>query len=228
MYLRIENDIAFPSPEADIEFVEVLGKDGEVAIDHNRLKGVRFPVPVQLRLPEGVTVDEQATKISNWLKNDIGWKPLNFSGSPDHEYIAICYEQFDIRETLKNFGKTIITFRLKPYKYTKDNQEVTFIDETAITNDTARVSKPYIKVTGTGDITLQNNGEDWLVLTGVEEYIEIDSEAMVAYKGDRQQNDKMKSQLRPMFPLLQVGENIITSSGNVESIEIVTRLEWVT
>ena len=223
MNIKIENDVSFPSPEADIEFVEVLGKDGELAIDNNRLKGVKFSLPIQLRTSNGVSVNDQATDISEWLKGEIGWFPLKFSGQPDFDYIAICYEQFDIKETLKSFGKTVITFRLKPTKIRNDSTLTEIQNGNTLTNARKKATEPYIKITGTGNIIVQNNGLDWLILTGIEEYIEIDSEVMTAYKNDLLQNDKMNGLLTPMFPLLESGDNVITWTGTVTKFEIHTR-----
>ena len=78
MYMHIRNEIVFTSPEADIDFVEVLGRDGELAIDNERLKGVPFSIPITLKLPEDITIEQVATEIAAWLKNDIGWYPLRF------------------------------------------------------------------------------------------------------------------------------------------------------
>lgn len=227
MHMRIENDIAFPSPEADIEFIEVLGKDGELAIDNKRLKGDVFPIPVQLRLPEGVNVNDQATKISQWLKSDIGWFPLKFSGQSGFNYIAIMHERFNIQETLRDFGRTIITFKIKPYKMATGVSLITVAKGQTLTNPNKRESKPYIKVTGTGNITLTKNGVNWLTLYNVDNYIEIDSEAMVAYDLNGQKNDKMSSNLTPMFPLLTSGQNTINWTGTVTKVEINPRWEVI-
>lgn len=218
MNLRIVNNIIFPSPEADIEFVEVVGRDGELAVDNQRLKGVNFPIPV--RLKPNVSVSSAATRISEWLKGDIGWHPLRFSGSPEYEYSAICYEQFNIQETLKRYGKTVITFRLKPYKRRTDKRVFTLTNGDKIYNPEKRISKPRICIEGNGDIAFQNNGMDWLLLLGVDGSITVDSEMMSVYKGDRNQFDKMISTLSPMFPALEPGGNKITWTGNVSKIEI--------
>lgn len=229
MYLTIENDISFFSPEADVEFIEVLGRDGELAIDRKRLKGGPMPFPVRLRLPEGHTVDEAATKISEWLKNDIGWYPLRFSGSPGYEYEAILTERFDIQETLRTYGKTVIPFRLKPYKYRVGANDPMELQNGAILfNSEKRPAAPLIRIEGNGDIALQNNGEDWLVLRSVDGSITIDSKAMSIYKGARTEFDKMNGNLRPLFPLLNPGENEITWTGNVTKLEITPRWEAVT
>lgn len=220
MYLRIVNDISFPSPEADIEFIEVLGKDGELAVDNERLKGIDFRIPVQLRLPQNLDINTVAMEINEWLKTDIGWHPLRFCGFPKHEYTAICYEQFDIQETLRRFGRTVITFRLKPYKKKINSRMIELKNGTTLISNSNRTSKPFIKIEGTGDISLKNNGVDWLILRNVDESIIIDSEMMSVYKGDRPQFDKMNGTLRPLFPLMTPGRNKITWEGNVTKVEI--------
>lgn len=227
MHLRIRNEISFPSPEADIEFIEVLGRDGELAIDNDRLKGVNFPIPVTLNTPSDKTVEEVATDISNWLKNDIGWHPLSFSGSPKYEYVALCYEQFDIAETLKNYGKTVITFRLKPYKRFKEEETIVLTNGQMLNNPSKRASKPLIYIEGDGDITLKNNDVDWLVLTNVDENITIDSESMSVFKGILPRFPKMKSHLKPLFPILWSGDNEISWTGDVTKVEITPRFEVV-
>ena len=227
MHLRILNEISFPSPEADIEFVEIMGKDGELAIDNERLKGVNFPIPVVLKTPNDKTVEETATEISNWLKNDIGWYPLRFSGSPNYEYIAMCYEQFNIEETLRQFGKTVITFRLKPYKRFRDDKSIILSNGQTIVNKGTRVAKPLIRIEGHGDITLTNNGKDWLMLTGVDGHITVDSESMNVYRSNVVQFTKMKAHLKPLFPVLNIGNNKIEWTGNVTKIELTPRTEVV-
>src|SRR5690625_4399670 len=227
MHLRILNEISFPSPEADIEFVEIIGKDGELAIDNERLKGVNFPIPVVLKTPSDKTVEQASTDISNWLKNDIGWYPLKFLGSSNYEYIAMCYEQFDIEETLKRFGKTVITFRLKPYKRFVGEKPIVLFNGQTIVNKGTRVAKPLIRIEGHGDITLTNNGKDWLMLTGIDGHITVDSESMNVFRDNAVQFTKMKSHLRPLFPVLDVGNNKIEWTGNVTKIELTPRTEVV-
>lgn len=227
MHLYILNDISFPSPEADIEFLEVMGKDGDVALDKKRLKGVNFAIPVKIKLPDNVDVNQIATEISNWLKTDVNWQPLRFSGSTKYEYIAMCTEQFDVAETLKQYGRTVITFRLKPYKRRIDNRSITLSNGTTLFNSEKRPSKPLITIDGQGDITLQNNGVNWLVLTAVDGSIVINSEMMSVYRAQMPQFYKMNSSLSPMFPQLDPGDNKITWTGTVTKLEIEPRWEAI-
>lgn len=227
MYMHIRNEIVFTSPEADIKFIEVLGRDGELAIDNGRLKGVPFSIPITLKLPDGITIDEAATAISNWLKSDIGWFPLKFSGSPGYEYIAIYTEQFKIAETLKNYGKTVLTFKLKPYKRRVGNEAIEVTNGATLYNPEKRTSKPLIAIEGQGDITLKKNGVDWLVLTAVDGSITIDSESMSVFKDSLPQFNKMNGNLSPMFPVFESGENTITWVGDATKVTISPRWEAI-
>ncbi len=227
MHLYIENDVAFPSPEADVEFVEVLGRDGDVAIDNKRLKSVNFSLPVRLKLPSNMDINKVATDISNWLKGEIGWFPLRFSGSPDYEYIAMMYQQFDVQETLKTYGRTVLTFRLQPYKREIGQELLTIENGNTLFNPQNRKAKPLIIIEGLGDINFKNNDEDWLKLRGVDGHITIDSELMSVYKDNIPQYNKMID-MKPMFPLLYKGSNKITWTGNVTRLEILPRWEVIT
>lgn len=228
MHLRIVNDVSFASPEADIELVEIMGKDGDLIVDNQRLKSVPMSFPVQLRLPDGLDVNEASTRISNWLKSDIGWHTLRFSGSDKYEYTAVCYEQFDTVEILKRYGKLVITFTLKPFKRLIGGNTHVLSSGDILYNPEKRVSKPLIHIEGSGNIDILNNGNPWLSLRSVDGHITIDSEMMAVYKGNRNAFNKMVGLIRPMFPLLHEGENKLTWTGNVTKISVKPRWEAIT
>lgn len=227
-HLYIENELTIPIPEQDIELMEIVGKDGDLAIDKKRLKGVSKSFPCILDVPIGRDVASVAKEISEWLRNDVGWDKLIFSGYEGYEYEALCYETFNIEETLRTRGKTVINFRLKPYKFKVGSRESLNINNgQAIVNTEKRPSKPIIKITGTGNITVKNNGIDWLILTSVDGYITIDSARMSIYKDNTSLFSKMNANLSPLFPLLGPGENKLTWTGNVTKLELAPRWEAV-
>lgn len=227
MHLIIENDVSYPSPEHDVEFVEVLGRDGDLAVNNRRLKGVDFSLPVVIRPTGDVTVSEVASKVSEWLKSDVGWHSLRTSESGRYEYTAMIYEQFDIQETLRNYGRTVLTFRLKPLKRHIGNKELIISNGTVLYNPEKRQSKPFIRISGQGDITVKKNGRDWLILRSVQDYITVDSDMMIVYKDGLAQYNKMVGILTPLFPVLDQGENQITWTGNVTEFRITPRWEAI-
>lgn len=226
--LRIHNDMVLTIPGEDIELLDVVGVDGEIAISNGRLKGINKPFTCSLFVPNGETTDSMATKISEWLRTDVGWSKLTFSGYAGYEFEAICYETLNIEETLRTFGKTVINFRLKPYKFKIGSRDaITVTTGQTLTNPEKRISKPLIEITGSGNITIKNNGSDWLILTSVDGNITIDSATMTVYKGITSQFDKMNANLKPLFPVLKTGANVITWTGTITNLKITPRWEAV-
>lgn len=215
-YMYIENNVSFPSPEADIEFVEVAGRDGELVIDNERLKGVDFSLPVIIRPPIGVRIADLASQITSWLKADFGWHELILGTGSEYEYVALPQHSFDIQRTIMNYGRTVLHFRLKPYKYVRNRQEIianTVAGEVfTIYNPEVIPSEPRITVYGTGDIDLINDNYGyWFRLKGLDNQITIDSEMKTAYKYRTPQYG-MFNPVRG-FPLISPGVNEIKWEG---------------
>lgn len=228
-YLYIENDVLFPSPKADVELVEIAGRDGELAIDNKRLKGVDFSLPVVVKPPSGVRLDQLASEISAWLKVDLGWKPLVLGTSSDYEYVALPYHAFDLRRTIMNHGRTVLNFRLKPYKYVRNQRTLFFeIDQqyniynegiTLFNNENAS-SEPVINIIGQGDINFTNNGYNWFGVRDADIGLTVDSELQMV----RYNNKPAYNRFIPQdhFPKLHVGENKIrwSGTGRVQRLDI--------
>lgn len=227
--IRIPNGISYPSPEADVEKLEMLGRDGDLIIDNERLKSMPFPIPIRIDAKDGEKLVEISSRINGWLKSDIGFHPLILSTQPDYQYKAIITEQFNIEETIREFGRTVITFQLEPYKQVVGSESLTLTNGQVINNTHNRAAKPLITITGTGDIELKNNGVDWLKLRSVDTSIEIDSDMKSAKRADRPQYDKMVDLNEGSFPLLEPGENKITweDSPNIEAVEVEPRWETI-
>ena len=223
--IKIHKDVFFVSPERDISFVQVPGRDGDLAIDNGRYNAYDYSIPITLNLKDSDNVDRQTKRITEWLKTN-EWGTLELSWSPDYQYKAICFQTFDMARTLETFGRTVINFRLQPIKY--QSKEVILTDGYTLVNRENRASKPLIHIEGTGDITINKNGVEWLVLTSVDNYITIDSELMSVYKDNLPQYEKMNSSIRPLFPVIDPGENTFTITGNATSITMDCRWESVT
>lgn len=227
MGLSVSADTSQTSPGYDVEFQEVKGRDGDLAMDNKRLLPFVYPIRTMLQ-PEIDDIHLAASKISQWLKHDVRYKPLKLSWDPGYVYSAIFYEQFDIEDLLPRFGRIPLNFKCHPVKYAISGQrKMVFQNGTAIHNPEARPAKPLIEITGSGNIVLKNNGKDWLILTAVDGSITVDARLMSAYKGTAKAFNKMNANLKPMFPLFNPGSNQITWTGNVTKLEITPRWEAV-
>ena len=130
----------------------------------------------------------------------------------------------ELEEYLKNRYEITIKYKQQPFGYLLLGKEAIEITKTtAIYNPGNHPSKPYIKVYGSGDITLNLNNTN-VVLKDVSNFIEIDSKRGNCYVTDSNgvitdTNDKMYSP----FPVLEKGTTNISWTGNVSKIEIIPR-----
>ena len=93
--------------------------------------------------------------------------------------------------------------------------------ELTITNPTAFESRPYIKLYGSGAVALmmQPQGRG-MMISNLDEYIEIDSELMNCFKDTTLKNDTVTGD---GFPMLKPGTTTIACAGNVQRIEVIPR-----
>ena len=114
---------------------------------------------------------------------------------------------------------------MQPFKYSVNaaGDALELTAPTTIRNSGTVYSEPIITVYGSGDITLNINGEDF-PMYGVQESITIDSEMMEVFKGNANQNGKYGG---AEFPRFEVGKNKINWTGNVSKIKIQPRWRWL-
>ena len=140
-------------------------------------------------------------------------------------YKVMIANKISIAQMMRTFQKFIVTMDTQPFKYSVnafgDGLELT--KATTVFNSGTVYSQPIITVYGGGDITLYINGVDF-PLYGVEESITIDSEMMEVFKGTKNQNSKYGGD---DFPKLEVGENTVSWTGNVEKVVIEPKWRWL-
>lgn len=224
-HMYIEKGVAFPSPEQDVSFVEVLGRDGDVAIDNHRAKSTTLSIPVIVRPPKGVRLSELASRISGWLKGERGWQTLQFGGAGEYEYRAMVVDRFDVQSTILDHGRAVIVFRVQPYKRKVGVKAIEVKQSTTLVNAHDRESKPLIQVEGLGDIVIRNNGQPWVQLVDIHQGIEIDSDFMDVYRGTTPKYHKMKD--LGNFPTLKPGPNTITWTGKISKLLITPNWESI-
>lgn len=220
--LLINKKHSYKAPARDVTFISVPGRCGDLITDNGRYKNVTIPYSLTLLKNPNTNNNfaELTHTIKEWLLSESGYFPLCDSYDPTYYRLASYSDETDIEEELKNIGTVTLNFNCKPFKYSFEGaNSIIFTSPGSISNPEYLPSSPYIKVVGSGDITLSFNNDSFL-FSGVDEFIEIDSEIMNAFKGGESQNHKMKT---PKFPVLKPGENNISWVGNVTQLQIVPR-----
>lgn len=215
---------SIPLPERNVTYIEIPGRDGSLTEDDDTYKNIT--ISVDCFIFDENYLSERIEDIKGWLtrvKSD-----LVFSHKPNIKYIGQVVNSMEIMETLKVVNEFTITFNCEPYNYPVFNPLIEVEEQdTKIDNIFTRVSKPTITIFGTGNITL-NIKDYWgeiqtVSFTSVDDHITIDSALMECYKDDTLCNDKMIGD----FPVLGLGENYISWTGNVQKIEILTNFRSV-
>ena len=140
-----------------------------------------------------------------------------------HFRYGVISGNLDIEEQLNKVGSFTVTFNCKPYKYSLAGQETVSADASTltITNPTAFESKPYIKLYDSGTVALMIQPKDrGMMISDLDEYIEIDSELMNCFKETVLKNDTVKG---AEFPILKPGASTINCSGDVTRLEVIPR-----
>lgn len=218
--IKIGHELEITSPEVDMEFYEIKGLDGDVAISNDRLKGFERSFPFIMK---SSNVEKDFNELMTFLRKDVGWHDLTF-GSSEYTYKAMTVEQMNINRVVKRFGRGVLTFRMKPVKYITSSLSKLPLG-TSINNPTTRSSKPQLIIEGSGNITI-TIGKSKLTLKNVDKGVIIDSssQTITNLSGTQAQFDKMTSY---PFPEIAPGNNTVTKTGTITSIQIVPRWEVV-
>lgn len=222
--IRVEEGVTFDSPERDINFLEISGRDGDVGIDNQRLKSINKSFPVTIFPVQGKSFSQQMTNISNWLKTQTGNVLLDVSSEPEYSYYGFYYEQYSVEKFFKVYGRAVINFKIQPYKFLKSGL-TPVTSPTSLSNPTTRDARPLITIKGTGNITLQI-GTEKLTLKNVDGGVVVDSlkQVVTNLDGTRPAWDKVTSY---PLPVIKPGNQAVLTTGTITELKITPRYEAI-
>ena len=217
--LHIEKKDVFSAPEYDAEFISIPGRSGDIINPNRRFANIKVTYTVFLARKNTAALASVLRDIKGWLYSEPD-RYHELSDSYDAEYFryGVISGTLDIEEQLNKVGCFTVTFNCKPYKYSFAGQQ-TVVANTS--NPTAFESRPYIKLYGSGTVVImiQPQGRG-MMISNLDEYIEIDSELMNCFKGTTLKNDTVKGEV---FPVLKPGACTINCIGDVTRIEVIPR-----
>lgn len=217
--LYIQKKNSFDSAERDVSYQSVPGRNGDIIIDNGRYKNLDLPYSIGI-VSESEFI-QSIDDLKNWLIPETSYYQLYDSYDPAHYRLASVSDGLSIEQLLSNYGTTTLKFNCKPFRYSFFGNRVTTLTQSgsAIKNRERYSSLPYMRIFGSGDITLFVN-DTAFYFYDVNEFVEIDSDMMNCFKNTSNLNNQMQSD---GFPVFDVGKNIISWTGNVEKIEVKPR-----
>ncbi|WP_373751208.1 hypothetical protein [Jeotgalibaca porci] len=223
-YLTMGKGVSFVSPSKDLEFEKIRGQDGAIAIGDGTLNNIKRDFPFKIEPPASKNVGMVATEMSNWLKEDNLWHELEFSDDPLHVYKAIYVDEYNIEHITGFYGKMVLSFEMKPYKFLKTGLTESVLG-TTMTNPTNRPSRPKIIIKGTGNMTLKIGPSTW-ELKNIDGGIVIDTllDVVTSITGGVSAWDKIATYPLPTIP---PGTHTVTKTGTITEIKIIPRWEVI-
>lgn len=217
--ISIKNINYLSTPSRKITEYEIPGRDGKLYIDEGTFDNFTLEVEIFIKA-RGQKLVDICRQINRWLLTDFKKRKLSISNIPDYYYIAIVKDGIDVKKATGNNGECTIKFICEPLKRSVYGDDIVTIynNNTTIYNQEGFKTQPYLKIFGSGNVTVSIGGRD-LILKNIQEYIEVDTELQNCFKDNVNQNHKMYSD----FPFLSPGENVISWQGNVNKIELKPR-----
>lgn len=194
----------------DIQKVEIEGRDGFLTQNLGSYRGDTKTIECTIRNLDDIDY------ICKWLD---GSGELIFSNEPDKFYKATIITQIDFNKIIREYRKFIVKFECQPFGYSIYSTSLypqIITKPTTIYNNFTYYSEPVIKIYGEGNITL-NVGSQIVELTNVSQHVTINTPLMDCYKDTLLKNNDMNGG----FPILKVGNNNISWTGNVIKIDII-------
>lgn len=218
--IQVEHPPEYETPEKDYEITHIPGRNGDVYIDKGSYKNVSRNYDIAIG-SENRDFVEMANCISEWLNSSSGYARLEDSYEPEYYRLATYNSGGNIRNILQHAGRITVSFDCKPQRFLKSGENPIIISNTSILrNPTGFTSLPIIKVMGSSEGILRV-GDYMINIIDIDSYIIIDSELQDAYKNTSNNNSKIK--LSNGFPKLLKGENEISFSGGIESVEVIPK-----
>ena len=222
--LHIEKKDVFSASEYDAEFISIPGRSADIINPNRRFSNIKVTYTVFLARKNIAALAAVLRDIKGWLYSEPDrYHEITDSYDAGYFRYGVISGNLDIEEQLNKIGCFTVTFNCKPYKYSFAGQETVAADasELTITNPTAFESRPYIKLYGSGAVALmmQPQGRG-MMISNLDEYIEIDSELMNCFKDTTLKNDTVTGD---GFPMLKPGTTTIACAGNVQRIEVIPR-----
>lgn len=203
-----------PAPEQEVQTFPVEGRHGSLT-KLKKFKDIKFQVEYNILEPDNIK--PLLRQIRGYF---YGKKQLQFSD--DEVYYKIKSAQIgETNNEIEQYGLFTVTFTCDPFQYDVQSKK-TFTLPGKIINPGTLESEPYLKVYGTGDITLTMNTKN-IYLYGVVDYAEIDSRDLEYHKDLLPIENGMGGD----FPIFEVGENDLSWTGTVTKIEIDGRWRYI-
>lgn len=226
MGIRIESKNVFSGPEYEVDFLSIPGRDGDLISGSGRFPNVQVTYSVFVPAKTISELSAKITAIKAWLYSGLNsYHTLSDTYDTAFTRRAVFAGKLDIEDEMNRIGVFTVSFSCKPYRYDDAGTVSTKLSASGdvLINPYPFISRPLIRIEGKGKgtLTIQSEGVNatWN-FSGIDGYVEADSEQMNFYKDAEPKNDTVSGD---GFPLLYPGENTISYSGGITAVTVIPR-----
>lgn len=219
LHALVQTAPEYEFPEKDYSVTHVEGRNGDIVIDTGSWQNVprTYNLAIDTRK---ISYAEVASKLVQWLHSASGYARLEDSYEPDFYRMAMYKDSGSISNIYSKAGQIEISFDCKPQRYLKSGEvSDLFTFNTEYRNPTDFPSKPKIVVHGSGSGTIKIGSYE-ITIFNILDGMTVDCEIQDTYKNDINCNSRVSI---AEYPKIIAGNNMISMSGGVTSIEITPR-----
>lgn len=211
---------AYNAPARSVEMIQIPGRNGDLVGAPTRLQNMIVTYPCFIA---GANFKTNIADLRNFLLSKIGYKKLEDSYNADEYRLAVYSGAFNANvENTLNGANFDLEFNCKPQRFLTSGDSFTdFTANGTINNPTRFAAKPYLKIYGTGQVTI---GSDVITIASAYpySYIEIDCEIGMAYYGTLNANSYVTTS-RIDFPELAPGNTGIALGTGITEVKVKPR-----
>ena len=219
LHALVQTAPEYEFPEKDYSVTHVEGRNGDIVIDTGSWQNVprTYNLAIDTRK---ISYAEVASKLVQWLHSASGYARLEDSYEPDFYRMAMYKDSGSISNIYSKAGQIEISFDCKPQRYLKSGEvSDLFTSNTEYRNPTDFPSKPKIVIHGSGSGTVKIGAYE-ITIFNILDGMTVDCEIQDTYKNDINCNSRVSI---AEYPKIIAGNNMISMSGGVTSIEITPR-----
>lgn len=220
--IQVEHFPNYVMPERDYEVVSVPGRNGDLFIDQGSYKNVKQPYDIAIAELKG-NFTELANRISLWLHPKPGYCRLEDSYAPQYYRMAMFNDSVTVEDIMFQGGRCSIEFDCKPQRYLKRGERsVIFTSSGVLKNPTTYSSRPLLIFTGDSGSGRFQIGNYPGSISNLRGSVILDCDLQDAYLGGTNRNSDI-SLGSGGFPKLDPGNNNISFTGSIRSVEVIPR-----
>ena len=223
--LTVERLPGITAPAKKYTAVAVPGRNGDLHISDGTYQNFTQSYTCWFRGPNADSA-QLAHAIKEWLLGSQGEQILRDSYDPDHFHRATFLGPMDIEQKLRGYGRCTVSFSCAPQAFLESGKiKVNFDNAGVLHNPTVFTALPIIIPRGgtTGTVTVNDVTVE---IKSFDDYLILDCELQNAYTLSEMTGSPVNQNQHiyaPKFPVLSPGDNYISYSGDVDSVEIIPR-----